>query len=186
MHSLLLIDKAEEAAQYSSEAPGDGRDSYTHGTVCQSVFAVVNVCGEEGDRASGGAMECRSRLSVHASLLLQADQRDKLRQLLQTNTHTFTHTQIHTCAIPLFFVFTALWKHSQIKRYHQALRYELFVRSNDGVWISLSYCVSVFNVLKCKRHSFPLPYTYPDIHMLVSLWAISPLYFIYFRLMLLK
>lgn len=52
MHSLLLVDKAEDAARYSSEALGDGRDAYARGTVCQSVFAVVNVCEEEGDTQS--------------------------------------------------------------------------------------------------------------------------------------
>lgn len=44
MYSELLLDKAEEAAQGSSEAPGDGRDADTHGTVCQSVFVAGLMC----------------------------------------------------------------------------------------------------------------------------------------------
>ena len=71
MYSLLPVDKAEEAAQYSSEAMGDGKDAATHRRVCQSVPKTVNVCEEEGTlKGREGAIVCRSRLSVHASVLL--------------------------------------------------------------------------------------------------------------------
>lgn len=44
MYSELLLDKAEEVAQDSSEAPGDGRDLEMHGTMCQSVFVAGLMC----------------------------------------------------------------------------------------------------------------------------------------------
>lgn len=53
MYLPLLIDKAEEAAQYSSEPLGDGRDAATREgecvKVCRSVFMMVNVCEGEGE-----------------------------------------------------------------------------------------------------------------------------------------
>ena len=77
MYSPLLIEKAEEAAQYSSEPLGDGRDAAAH-TREKCFQSVSGVCSRrlmwvrEKERlgGSGGAIVCWSRLSVHASVLL--------------------------------------------------------------------------------------------------------------------